>query len=83
MTPPTLDEYRAWAATASRNWTDDPLGSDPTRRRADIRASNAITPADNTTTSKPRKARLAPTSPPEPRNGSTGSQTAQKPENAT
>lgn len=47
MTPPTLDEHRAWAATAGRNWTDEPIGTTTTHRRhADMQASAAQTPAD-------------------------------------
>lgn len=41
--PPTLDEHRAWAATATRNLTDPPLGADSTRRRTDARCSTLVT----------------------------------------
>jgi hypothetical protein len=50
MTPPTLAEYRQWAATATRNWTDYPIGNDTTRRQVDARASQIVTPAEPTPT---------------------------------
>ena len=39
----TLDEYRAWSATATRNLTDDPIGRHSiARRQADAAASRLI-----------------------------------------
>lgn len=42
MKPPTLEQWRQWAKTAARNWTDEPPGTNTAAKRAaDANASAA------------------------------------------
>lgn len=58
MIPPitaiTLEQWREWDATATRPYTDDRIGEDPTRRRMDAANSAAIS---TTTDPRPRNPR--------------------------
>jgi hypothetical protein len=46
-TPPTLEQWREWNKTSTRNWTDDPLGSASAGKRdADALASAIFTDGD-------------------------------------
>jgi hypothetical protein len=41
--PPTLEQWRVWAATATRNYTDDPIGAKTLGRRInDARHSRLV-----------------------------------------
>lgn len=56
--PPTLDEWLEWQTTASRNWTDDPIGTHTTGRR-NIDASHSRI-FDDVTPINPRLTRQEP-----------------------
>jgi hypothetical protein len=48
ITPPTLAQWREWAKTATRNWTDALIGEmTDGKRQADAMASDVFTDGDS------------------------------------
>jgi len=40
--PPTLDEYREWSKTATRNYCDDPIGEHTVSRRQNDKQASKV-----------------------------------------